>query len=154
MEKIVVFFVFCFFSFAYHSQVTFEWNSNLKLDNIQLPGGRHLFYQQCLADQDSLIYNGRMVHNHANYSTLKDFVYIQNVHDTIYTSVEIWFKGRANEDKVNFILNEFDPNYLKSNSTLKSSANVYQFLNGGHRYFAFVSYDSKKYTKIIIVRSN
>lgn len=135
-------------------QSIFEWYKVIHVDKIEMPGNKILFTQNCMPEEDSLIVNGSIRFKNATNEQYGDFVYVRNVKDTIYTDLEVWFKGGNRVKSLRKFLLDLDSNIvLKEEELERPISKLYQFKNNGVNYYAFVTTEPKKYTKIIITNN-
>lgn len=151
--KIWVFWIFGFFSICCcTAQTNFEWFSNIHFDSVKMPGYRHLFYQFCNTEDDSLIANGNLVFHHAKIASIGNCVFKQSVRDTIYTSCEI--STRTKETSKNLL--DFYTSHCKvggiSHSTSSSSQKVdVAFIDNKYYYFILTAVRKKKKYNLLIL---
>lgn len=133
------------------AQTTFEWYSKLDVDKIIYPGQKHIFKQQCLPGEDSLIVNGVLIFHNSNIKDIAECRFKQIVKDTIITQIEFASSNRsASNDIVSFYESKLHHEFSSSN-VKKTTIKLAKAVINEQSYFLILIKSRK--TTILTIRS-
>ena len=140
------------FASAQNNPTRFEWVSHTTFDTIKNIGQKHLFYQRCDPQSDSLIANGILIFKNTSILNIPQCKYEISITDTIIKSITISTNSKPNTAALRLYASKLCGElYLLYQSNKYNNYLSIRLLNEKHCAVLYLESKNKKKGKLIIV---